>query len=154
MPNWCMNTVYVSHEDSSKIDEFKKACESSDGLFQHFVPRPESEEDNWYAWNIENWGTKWDVEGDGVQVFEQDENKISVSFDTAWGPPIEFFRKLEEDHEYKVLAYYMEEGMNFCGIYREDDNEEYELDDDLPQDLDECFGITEMLKEREEEENG
>lgn len=37
---------------------------------------------NWYDWNYENWGTKWDAT---TYYFEATESHITISFGTAWG---------------------------------------------------------------------
>jgi len=39
---------------------------------------------NWYNWNIQNWGCKWDCQ----DVYVADNgNKLTVSFSTAWDVP-------------------------------------------------------------------
>ena len=83
---------------------------------------------------------------------------MSVSFDTAWSPPIKFYEKLQEQG-WEVKAYYFEPGMNFCGIWDDGDDDYYEIpstpeeaEDILPQDLEEVFDICQMLYDREEEE--
>ena len=40
-------------------------------------------------------GSKWDVDGDGINVVQLDDDRIIIEFDTAWGPPIEFYKHLE-----------------------------------------------------------
>ena len=44
--------------------------------------------DNWYNWNIDNWGTKWDC----YSHVEIDEGEIH--FDTAWSTPMYALTKL------------------------------------------------------------
>jgi hypothetical protein len=156
MPNWCSNIVYVSHEDEKLINELIQVCKKTDlGLFNTYVPIPPSEENDWYSWNINNWGTKWDVNSEDLSLIVQGNDRVCISFDTAWGPPIEFFKKIEEQYGFVVKAYAFETGMFFAGIYEDGDFEEYRLDDpDLPEELDEAFCIKDYLKDIEEENNG
>ena len=42
-------------------------------------------DDRWYHWCIENWGTKWDADILGLDV--QDYDTLEISFNTAWSPP-------------------------------------------------------------------
>ena len=45
----------------------------------------EIEEDNdWYSWNVRNWGTKWDA--CNAAVWEEP-NELRYDFDTAWAIP-------------------------------------------------------------------
>ena len=91
MPNWCNNTVEISHADQSKMEALVAAI--NEGKFcNHVIPVPESlhivagrvgedsdanqkklEEDtarnvelhgygNWYDFCVGEWGTKWDVD--------------------------------------------------------------------------------------------
>jgi hypothetical protein len=116
MPNWCENTVIImgAEEDLKAIEDCKMS-------FQKLVPRPEEEEKNWYDWNNENWGTKWDiVDEDGetnAYKFERNEDGyIEICFNTAWSPPREFFCHLTEKMDgLRVLLRYFEGGNDFCG---------------------------------------
>lgn len=139
MPNWCSNSVTVSHEDPAMMEKFAAGVKGGN-LFETFLPMP-SELDatvapsdhnaalvekygasNWYDWNCSNWGTKWDVcEGD----FELDADGKSGSgwFDTAWSPPIAAYEKLK-DMGFSIHATYNESGMGFCGLWN-DGVEEY-----------------------------
>ena len=137
MPNYCYNSVTLTTEDTAKADAFEAALEalSSDtdndgaGLFGHFLPRPTEEEDNWYSWNIDNWGTKWEVYG---VEWQRDENSFYLNFDTAWSPPIAFYEFIESEEGgcWQVDAMYEEPGMSFVGRYADgfDDYQEYDFD--------------------------
>jgi len=100
MPNWVFNTLKVSG-NRSQVGEFavKAASNNSEFSFMGFV-KPEDAElykDNWYNWNIENWGCKWDASDVQVQVFDQGANMF-YEFSTPWGAPINFFEKLVALH--------------------------------------------------------
>jgi len=185
MPNWCNNTVTISHEDPVMIDRARKAF--NDGhLLDEFIPVPQDLRDtvagsmgedrraeheaqmarnrelhgykDWYDFCVGEWGTKWDVGADGQPAIDSDVNTLSLNFDSAWSPPIDAYEKLM-DMGFKIIAYYYEPGMGYAGKWEdgEDDFYEYggmssdEIADTLPDDLDECFGISEQVAEWEEE---
>ena len=106
MPNWCYNSITISHKDPAMIERFKKAAES--GILQEFIPCPQEllEGDGWYNWCVENWGTKWDVTCEDVMVRE---DTLSTTFNSAWSPPIEAYNKLQE-LGFVIDAYYSESG--------------------------------------------
>lgn len=43
-----------------------------------------AEDDDWYSWNVRNWGTKWDA--CNAAVWEEP-NELRYDFDTAWAIP-------------------------------------------------------------------
>jgi hypothetical protein len=55
---------------------------------------------NWYDWNVRNWGTKWDVavrdneEYPETELTDESETLLAYRFNTAWSPPIEAISKL------------------------------------------------------------
>lgn len=123
MPNWCNNYASFSHKDPEQIKKLIAASKEGK-LFETFVPFPNGEWD--YGWAVENWGTKWDISNSDVQ--ETGDKDASVSFDSAWGPPVAFYRKMTE-LGFDVDATYYEEGMQFAGHYTsEDDDYCYEYD--------------------------
>jgi hypothetical protein len=118
MPNWCMNSLTVSHTDKDMVQKFADAYNTGN-VCQQFIPMPEGED--WYSWNVSNWGTKWDfgkdTHDDPATVEEKnDRYEVCVGPSTAWSPPIDFYNHLVE-LGYSVHASYFEPGMGFCGVY-------------------------------------
>lgn len=160
MPNWCSNSLDLSHGDKSLIDGLVKELKKEESeIFQYLRPRPTEEDESWYGWNIENWGTKWDA--NIVDFFETDEG-IHIEFDTAWGPPTALYEYLYEN-DWEVSAQYYEPGMAFVGsfddgaeIYCEYDFNDENWRDDIPEDLIDYAGLEseyEFWEEMNEEED-
>ena len=157
MPNWCSNSLTLKHDDPAMID--KAVAGFTEGkLLETLVPY----EGEWdYDWCVSNWGTKWDVGGDNGYI-RPNPNTLKISFESAWAPPTEAYRKMEEIG-FEVKAMYYEPGMAFAGLYEDgfDDYYEYsdmnaaEVSDTLPVELDEEFGISDYMAEweAEQEEN-
>ena len=73
-------------------------------------------DDRWYHWNIQNWGTKWDIEGSSVEIEYEDEEQLEISFDTAWSPPEPICYRLREMFkDLNFSWFYNEPGMEFAG---------------------------------------
>ena len=70
--------------------------------------------DNWYDWHCNYWGTKWDVDAEEDDC--DDEERISLGFDSAWSPPREWLMKVAQDYpSLKFLLEYEEGGCAFKG---------------------------------------
>jgi hypothetical protein len=110
---------------------------------------------NWYDFCVNEWGTKWDIGGDGAEVLDID-GGLSFSFDSAWSPPLAAYEKLM-DLGFRIRAMYHECGMCFAGIWDNGDDDYYEysdmnsqeVSDTLPTELDEAFCISENMAEWE-----
>ena len=156
MPNWCSNSLSLSHEDPAMLDRAEKAIKAGTFL-NEFIPNPKGEWE--YDWSVANWGTKWDV-GDEYSVAERDGNTLFLSFESAWAPPTKAYETLQE-LGFTVNATYYEPGMCFAGVFNEDGDDYYEysqmsadeIADTLPADLDEEYGISDYARECEEEDN-
>jgi hypothetical protein len=71
--------------------------------------------DNWYDWRISNWSTKWDCCESTIGADLDD--VFIVSYDTAWGPNINWVQKVSEMFpDLKFRLNFMEPGCNFCGV--------------------------------------
>ena len=73
-------------------------------------------DDRWYHWNIQNWGTKWDVTAENVEIEYEDEEQLEMSFETAWSPPEPICYRLREMfQDLSISWFYDEPGMEFAG---------------------------------------
>ena len=185
MPNWCNNNLTLEHEDPAMIIRAKEALDRGEFL-QEFIPVPKDLTDtvsgfmgdgeeqrkleaqtranvekygygNWYDFCVGEWGTKWDVGGDGQTDIHPEGKMLHTSFDSAWSPPVNAYYKLEE-LGFTVNAMYYEGGMCYAGEFSDGCDQEINLEgmsaDDIEQEhpeLDECFGISESIREYEAE---
>ena len=112
---------------------------------------------NWFDWCVANWGTKWDIAD--AFIGDQTPDHISITFDTAWSPPIAVYRQLEA-LGFEVDATYYEPGMAFVGRYTAGDDEYYEYGSEtadtvrefIGADLDDAYDISASMREWEEEQ--
>jgi hypothetical protein len=146
MPNWCDNLVTLRHSDKTKIDALEQELLKEDTrVFNSLRPIPADKEEDWYDWNVSNWGTKWDA---SVHDWGRDDNEIWISFDSAWSPPTTLYEFLLESG-WDVSAYYHEGGMGYCGKFTTEDGDEYyEYDmsdrssiEELPEDIENYAGL-------------
>jgi hypothetical protein len=115
---------------------------------------------NWYDFCVAEWGTKWDVGGEDcyVEIDHINPGCLYASFQSAWAPPLDAYRKMEQ-LGFRISAYYYESGMGFCGHYSQGEDDGYELgsmspeevQDMLPEDIDQAFNIVEDLRSWQEE---
>lgn len=152
MPNWCQNSVTITHEDPAKLSALVEAM--NDNKFCNFaIPVPTALSEtisgaygdsdkqaeleaqtarnvethgygNWYDFCVNRWGTKWEVDTKGSLEF--DGRTVIASFDSAWSPPTGVYEALVEDG-YDVVAYYYEPGMGYLGKYDNGCDETYEI---------------------------
>jgi hypothetical protein len=181
MPNWCNNTLTLSHPDKAMME---KAIEATrNGFLQTLIPCPKELTDTikgsvglpyhqrllefkqqlnieffghatWYEWALENWGTKWDISD--IEGVTQPDSFIIV-FQSAWSPPTKAYEKLHE-MGFNVHAYYYEGGCAFCGEWKDGQDYEYplpetieELIKQVPQNIIEEFNIIEDYKSMTDE---
>jgi hypothetical protein len=114
---------------------------------------------NWYDYCVNEWGTKWDVSPYEPITADIENNQLILSFDSAWSPPIVAYEKLIE-MGFSIRAYYYEPGMAFAGVWEDGDDDFYEyggydstqVAEELPEALDDMFGISQSMAEYEEQE--
>jgi len=99
--------------------------------------------DSGYNWESSNWGCKWGASEPQLQ--DVGDTYLQYSFETPWGPPMEFLTKISKD--WPTLSFeveYEEPGMGFAGRSVFDDGEvsfaeewEPEYEDEEEEDCDE-----------------
>ena len=181
MPNWCNNTITLTGPKEKITAIYAKAKEDN-ALLQQLKPMPEALEgttspsptegkvqplvdgfDNWYDWRVQNWGSKWDVDADNLELSE-DGTTIEGWFDSAWAPPIHAYEYFLTDNEdCSIKSYYYEGGMDFGGLWEDFADAEVTMSDftademedpnsGLIYDLNEHFNFSEYVREYEEEQ--
>jgi hypothetical protein len=152
MPNWCDNSLTLTHDDPAMIKRAVRAFGNS-AFLNEFIPCPKELSDTtsgsygdkeeqallmakqesniknygystWYDFAIGEWGTKWDV-GCGDGYINDIDGGLILSFESAWAPPTTAYAKLEE-LGFKILAMYYEPGMAFAGVYEDGTDDYYE----------------------------
>lgn len=118
MPNWCCNSGHVRLPKNALPDAkeiFTKLAENKNekGWFENVFPTPPEHSENWYEWNLEHWGTKWDVNS---TIWDVNEESFSFSFESAWGPPEAFFDELADRYGIEYELSYHESGCRIAGI--------------------------------------
>lgn len=153
MPNWCKNRLIIEHDSKSAIDEFVSFYREGT-VCDHYLPTPRNSEgvmrEDWWHWRISCWGTKWDIgsndnESRGIHPTVLD-NQATMSFDSAWAPPIGLYKHLES-LGFRVTASYFEPGMDFGGFWKDGSDEYYEGSENFPKNLVDqyCFWIDEEV---------
>jgi len=116
MPNWCSNRATITGP-SPVIDEIKQILKDPEGeLLAWMVPQPNfAGEQDWYMWNVNNWGTKWDINDVYIDNAAEPDT-IEFSFSTAWAPPVEaFYTWAAQDGRVQFGLDYWEPGCGFVG---------------------------------------
>ena len=156
MPNWCSNNFRIVGSTESlkplweQIDRENKFLE---------VIKPIGEWD--YGNAVEAWGTKWDVNTDGMEFTDNGDGTAEISgfFDSAWSPPVDAFQTLSQDLDscYLELCYF-EPGMCFVGYWdREGDDDHYTIDPEeedmgIPAYLEEEWCVSDWFRTDEDDE--
>jgi hypothetical protein len=156
MPNWCSNNFRIVGSTESlkplweEIDREEKFLE---------VIKPIGEWD--YGNAVEAWGTKWDVNTDGMEFTDNGDGTAEISgfFDSAWSPPVEAFQTLSEDLDscYLELGYF-EPGMAFVGYWdSEGADDHYTIDPEaedmgIPAYLEEEWCVSDWFRTDEDDE--
>ncbi len=186
MPNWCENELFLEGPTKWVQDVWTRAHVGENaGLLEALVPMPTAlrgttsppypkdsphykpqpyvdGHNNWYDWCVANWGTKWDVDTEGLELtVDGDRARITGWFNSAWAPPLECMQRvIEANEDVDIKVTYMEGGMDFAGEWHNGSDEsislsDYKSDDYLQAEegllaqLNAYFGIGEHMAENE-----
>lgn len=149
MPNWFYFTIDVNGSKKD-IEEFVNNVEGSEEFetegrefdFNHFIPQPNSifRENvgrdiiekldavgipNWYDWNVNNWGTKWNAHCEGRDIHYSSEDGICSTryrLETAWSFPSPIIEKMLKKYSHLSFEIEGEEESQEYGVFIRHDN--------------------------------
>ena len=153
MPNWMRTALEVSGDqklrekffnaigqglESEQPIDFEKIIPPPDNLFRGNIGNDEEKYckdnnlPNWYDWNRENWGTKWNASYCELRPSKQGDSTVLL-FETAWSLPLPILEKLE--HMLNIYGEFIEEGNAVAGVVLMDkdgaDIRELEVDESV-----------------------
>lgn len=96
-PVFAFHNIYNHIQDGVSDEDYIKqpSYPTSELMFQG---------NDWYDWNVRNWGTKWDVavhDNDkypDTEITDESKTSLGYRFNTAWSPPIEAITKLSTQY--------------------------------------------------------
>jgi hypothetical protein len=136
MPNWCSNYLQIETKtpkqftkliqgitnDSEQPLDFDRVIPTPKELLETSAPnRTNAKEmkdkygyEDWYEFRVSKWGTKWNASDVDLQLTSP--TSLSISFNTAWSPPIPVIEAIAEKYPFASISLeYYEEGMGFAG---------------------------------------
>jgi len=70
---------------------------------------------NWYQWNVENWGTKWDA--CNAELTDSSDTHLSYRFETAWSPANTAFKAIVKQYPDLTFEFNCEEEQGWGVIF-------------------------------------
>ena len=137
MPNWTSNKLEISgsKEEVARFVEhvgqnmdFEKIIPPPANMFRGNLGEEEKREckkkgiPDWYEWQCENWGTKWNANQDKpVEVWETPDFMVATyEFNTAWATPEPVIRRIIKDWpELEVTGGWVDECYEGCGSFQQ-----------------------------------
>ncbi len=116
MPNHCENWVRITGSSESI-----QAILAKPFSLPEWIPKPEKDEECNSDWVLKNWGTRWiakfgATEEDWTIVLKEVDGGLEVYFESAWAPPLPFYRFLKQTFpDIRIEYEYHEWGIGFCG---------------------------------------
>jgi hypothetical protein len=188
MPNWCSNNITISGPVETIKTLWDEANSEDGGLLNAMVPMPKELKDttspsdldqetqalmikkfgasDWYSWCVNNWGTKWDINTEGLEFTDNGDGTASIDgwFESAWAPPIGAYEKFLDDMDNcSINASYYEMGMDYAGFWVDGEDrmlegchDEFKLPEDersgLYNELDEEWNLSEQYEQYDDDE--
>ena len=119
-PDWSKvplteNTVKEYSWDKPRGEVGELPVMSDDKMRGLIFPSTGVNDDRWYNWRVQNWGTKWDA-----YTMEMDDTDMphgyEVQFETAWSPPEEVCNAIREQYDdLSISWFYDEPGCEIAG---------------------------------------
>ena len=112
-PDWTKiplneNTVKEYSWDNPRGEVGELPVMSEDPFKGLHFPSTGKQDDRWYNWRCQNWGTKWDAYS--MEIDEVDmPHGFEVNFETAWSPPEEVCYAIKEQYDDLSMSWFYDE---------------------------------------------
>ena len=112
-PDWTKvplteNTVKEYSWDRARGEVGELPVMSDDPMKGLHFPSTGIQDDRWYNWRCQNWGTKWDAYS--MEIDEVDmPHGFEVTFETAWSPPEEIHSAISEQFDDLSMSWFYDE---------------------------------------------
>ena len=112
-PDWTKvplteNTVKEYSWDRSRGEIGELPVMSDDPMKGLHFPSTGIQDDRWYNWRTQNWGTKWDAYSMEIDDSEMPYG-FEVNFETAWSPPEEVCYAIKEQYDDLSMSWFYDE---------------------------------------------
>ena len=88
------NTNFLTLEEVATCDD-EWVVHRAKEIIQNIKAFEQTGYHDWYTWNLDNWGVKWDASNCKLKELS-DFNTIIFEFDSPWGTPEHFVRELSK----------------------------------------------------------
>jgi hypothetical protein len=88
------NTNFITLEEVASCDDEWDVHRAKE-IIQNIKAFEQTGYHDWYSWNLDNWGVKWDASNCKSKELS-DFNTIIFEFDSPWGTPEHFVRELSK----------------------------------------------------------
>lgn len=116
MAEYVNNLIKMNEANKKRFRElYGVADESAEFSFEMVIPSPKTEAEcpsrykpssgseelperpwfNWYDWNLDHWGVKWDA-GETSGPIGDLSSDMGLDFETPWDPPIPVYKKMAQ----------------------------------------------------------
>ena len=123
MPNHCQNLLVFERRNAIDVNKIQEKITTLGELdFSRWLPEiPEN--DNWWQWRVDNWGTRSNAYETSIYIGFDVEDRadrfydLEIRFQTAWGPPLVAIEQLYAFVGWPFKFHYFEGGWgSFGGI--------------------------------------
>ena len=112
-PDW-KNTP----NSKGELPKLRRELNKDGSVFYETYDFPDGKnDDRWYHWCIDNWGTKWEPDIASVDG-DQDSEMLEITFNTAWSPPQGVVEAMRTKYpKLTFQCFYDEPGCEIAGYY-------------------------------------
>lgn len=122
MSNWCTNCITVTPTagHGQFFQNFANLVSAAAFTLERFYSGSHVPNDRRLQWNLYNWGTKWDVDGEDGNVsvhIDPAGGSVIIYCDTAWSPPTEWAREVAVRWQVNINIEYEERNEGLIGVF-------------------------------------